>query len=87
MASRRRRPCGDPISKRGDHADKARFELRKEGLDLSAAKLAAEDLLAVGIDAMGVEHVLSYIEADRDWLHHLISSISSPKTLSVFGAG
>ncbi|MGD9924595.1 MAG: hypothetical protein AB7V13_24580, partial [Pseudorhodoplanes sp.] len=27
-------------------------------------------------------YVLSDIEADRDWLHHLTSSISSPKNLT-----
>ena len=54
---------------------------------MSSPELATEDLLPLSIDAMGVEYVLSDIEADRDWLHHLTSSISSPKTLPVFGPG
>ena len=71
----------------GLDADQARFEPCEEGLDLRAAELTAEDLLALCIDAVGVKDVLSDIEADCDWLHHLTSSISCPKTLPVFGAG
>jgi hypothetical protein len=41
--------------------------LGEESLYLTATKLAAEDLLPLSIDAMGVEYVLSDIEADRDW--------------------
>jgi hypothetical protein len=66
-------------------ADQARLELCKEGLDLRTAKLAAEDLLPLSIDAVGVKNVLSDIEADCDWLHHLTFSISCPKTLPVSG--
>ncbi len=63
----------------GLDADKARFELRKEGLDLPTAKLTADDFLPVSIDAVGVKYIFSDIEADRDWVHHLTSSISNPK--------
>jgi hypothetical protein len=41
----------------------------------------------MSIDAVGVKNVLSDIEADCDWLHHLTSSISYPKTLLVFRPG
>jgi len=50
-------------------------------------ELTAEDLLAMSIDAVGVKNVLRDIEADCDWLHHLTSSISCPKTIPVFGPG
>lgn len=42
---------------------------------------------SVKSDAVGVENVLSNIEADCDWLHNLTSSSSCPKTIPVFGPG
>jgi hypothetical protein len=78
-----------PVVRRcaGFDSDKARLNLCEEGLDLGTAKLAAENLLSLSVDAVGVENVLSDIEADCDWLHHLTSSISCPKTIPVFGPG
>lgn len=38
----------------GLDADQARIALCKEGLDLHTAKLAAEDLLSLSIDAVSV---------------------------------
>jgi len=71
----------------GFDSDQTWLKLCEEGFDLGTAELTAENLLPLSIDAVGVENVLSDIEADCDWLHHLTSSISCPKTLPVFGAG
>jgi hypothetical protein len=60
----------------GFDSDQTRLEPCEEGLDLRTTKLAAEYLLALAIDAVGVKNVLSDIEADCDWLYHLTSSIS-----------
>jgi hypothetical protein len=59
----------------------------KKVLDLRTTEFAAEHLLAVGIDAVSVKNVLSYIETHCGWLHHLTSSISRPKTLPIFRPG
>src|SRR6185437_4264663 len=65
--------CASPPLQKGSLS---RLELGEEGRNLRTPKLAADDLLPLRIDAVGVKNVLSDIETDRGWLHHLTSSIS-----------
>ena len=52
-------------------ADQARLQFREECLDLSPPQFAAKNLCTLRVSAEGVKDVLSDIEADCDWLHHV----------------
>jgi hypothetical protein len=51
-------------------ADQARLQLGEEHLDLSSAKLAAENPLAFSAHATGMKDILRDIETYCDCLHH-----------------
>lgn len=71
----------------GFDTDQTRLKLCEEGLDVRTTKLAAEDHLAVGIDAVGVKNVLSDIEAQRNWLPESLTGLRAggwmPSTASI----
>jgi hypothetical protein len=58
--------------------NQAGLKFGKEGLDLRTAKLAAENLLPLSINAVSVKNVLRDIQADCSSLHRLTFSICWP---------
>jgi hypothetical protein len=51
------------------NADETRFQFRKVAYDLSTAKLSLQNCIAMAIDAVHPEHILSDIKTNRGGVH------------------